>query len=208
MFARMSKAYEAKEPQAESVADGPLVSGVAPERRKLFADRVAPLRAGSGEARITGITVVSSSGRETDTIDFDEEVRVRVFYRVDHKPPPQSAITMGITDRQGRQIIHFNSAKKGIYVSDADVGKEGAVEFSFRSNLCPGEYGLIGGIGPHNAHPQNASMTVISQVVDHCAGGSRFSVRFPDDAAGHDLWGVVHVPYEAREISVLEVASA
>jgi lipopolysaccharide transport system ATP-binding protein len=39
-------------------------------------------------------------------------------------------------------------------------------------------------------------------VIDHCAGGARFAVRFPAPGDKRDLWGLVHVPCTVRMVSL------
>lgn len=171
-------------------------------RQAAFAARVEPLRTGSGEIRIDDIVVVNQQGAECDAIEINERVRVRAFFHVNAPPPGKCALAIGITDSVGRQLLHFNSELHGLYASDAALHIQHVIEFEFVNPLCPGEYGLVAGIGILAAHPQNKSQSIVETVVDHCAGGARFSVRFPEKDTRHDLWGVVHVDHAASMISL------
>ncbi|MFZ2170252.1 MAG: ABC transporter ATP-binding protein [Methylococcaceae bacterium] len=169
---------------------------------KAFKERVEPLRSGSGEIRIDNIVVVDDNGFETDSIPFDVKTRVRVFFHVESKPPAQSALTLGITDSSGKQLLHFSSASHSIYASSAPSHIPQVIEFTFMNPLNPGEYGLVAGIGVLTEHPQNYGQTLIESLLDYCAGGARFSVRFPNKKTGKDLWGVVHTNYSVSSISL------
>lgn len=171
-------------------------------RHMAFEERVSPLRTGSGEARIQDIALVGEDGADTDSIGFNSKCRVRVFYRVDRELSEGYALTLGITDSTGRQVLYFNSASQGIYISSAGLHVLRVVEFSFHNPLCPGEYGLVAGIGLLSEHPTNKGQSLIQDLTDYCIGGARFSVRFPDKDTAHDLWGLVHVPYSAAEWSL------
>lgn len=171
-------------------------------RQAAFLERVEPLRTGSGEIQIDDIVVVNQQGAECDAIEIDERIRVRAFFHVNSQPPGRCALAIGITDSVGRQLLHFNSELHGLYASDAAPHIQHVIEFEFVNPLCPGEYGVVGGIGILAAHPQNKSQSIVETVVDHCAGGARFSVQFPHTDSSHDLWGVVHVDYAATMTSL------
>lgn len=171
-------------------------------RFKAFKERVEPLRTGSGEIRIDDIVVIDDNGSETDSIPFDVKTRVRVFFHVELTPPAQSALTLGITDSSGKQLLHFSSASHSIYASSAPPHIPQVIEFTFMNPLNPGEYGLVAGIGVLTEHPQNYGQTLIESLLDYCAGGARFSVRFPDDKTSQDLWGVVHTNYSVSSTSL------
>lgn len=169
------------------------------ERHKAFEARVAPLRTGSGEARIQDIVLVDEDGVDTDTIEFNAKVRVRVFYRVEHTIPTSCALTLGVTDSSGRQVLHFNSASQGVFITPDVMHTLNVIEFEFANQLCPGEYGLIAGIALLLQSPRNNGQSLIDEICDYCVGGARFSVRFPDKDSSHDLWGLVYIPYSVSE---------
>ncbi|NBI47538.1 MULTISPECIES: ABC transporter ATP-binding protein [Burkholderia] len=164
-------------------------------RTRAFSSRVEPLRTGTGEIRIDDISVIDPEGNECDTVDIEKTMRVRVFFHVESQPPQRSSLALGITDSSGRQILHFSSEVRDVFPSEAAPHIQHMIEFSFANPLCPGEYGLIAGVGVTTEHPENRGQSLVTNVIDYCVGGARFAVRFPDDIAKRDLWGIVHVDY-------------
>lgn len=171
-------------------------------RSKAFEERVKPLRTGSGEIRIIDISVIDSDGSETDSMPFNSETRIRIFFHVEFQLIEKAALTLGITDANGNQIIHFNSAMDGIYATDTASRAPQLIEFTFKNPLCPGEYGLVAGIGVMSAHPAQHGKTQIESLIDFCAGGARFSVQHPTVECNEDLWGIVHVEYCTSALSL------
>jgi lipopolysaccharide transport system ATP-binding protein len=172
------------------------------ERTRAFAERVAPLRTGSGEILIEDISVIDETGTETDTIGLDEQVKIRVLFRVHSAPPPGAVLNVGITDNLGREIIHLNPMYEGFYASDAPAHIPQMLEFTFNNLLCPGEYGVTAGIATLFDNPQNHGQTLVDSVVDYCPGAVRFTVRFPDTPVQRDLWGVINVDYSVTSQSL------
>lgn len=166
-------------------------------RSLVFSQRVEPLRTGSGEVRIEDIVLLDKAGSETDELVFGEPATIRVFYRCLKRFDRTPSLTVGITDVTGKQLVHFNSATSGTYVQ-ADLSVSQMMEFSFINTLCPGDYGLIGGIGVLSRHTMQKSRTVIDHLLDYCAGGTRFSVTDVSDAIDVDLWGVVAIEYQVK----------
>lgn len=162
-------------------------------RKKAFTERVAPLRSGSGEILIDDIVAINSDGEESDAIEFDTTMTIRVFFHCNTEPPENCTLTVGIVDKLGNQILHFNSAMSNVHPSDAPLHIQHMIEFSFQSPLCPGEYGIISGIGILSDHPQKISKSIIESLVDSCSGGARFSVSYPLSKINKDLWGSVYV---------------
>ena len=171
-------------------------------RQAAFSARIEPLRTGSGEIRVDDIVLVNAEGAECDAVEIGEHVRVRVFFHVESRPPGRCALAVGITDSAGRQLVHLNSELRGLYASDAAPHVQHVIEFDFTNPLCPGEYGLVAGIGILAPHPQNKGLSIVESVVDHAAGGARFAVRFPEKDTNKDLWGVVHVDFGAAMTSL------
>lgn len=180
--------------KADTILDSARVSA--------FAQRVEAMRTGSGEIRIDDICVINAEGVDTDSIGIDEHVTIRVFYRIKSPPPPKSVLNVGITDSSGRQILHFNPMYSDIYASDAPPHVPQVMEFTFKSPLCPGEYGVQAGIGTLDNNPTNHGQSLVESVIDFCPGATRFNVRFPDKSIGRDLWGIVHVDYKVSLRSI------
>ncbi len=210
IFNRMVRAGYSP-PEGEVVGDitdedqTPLPSSITPAQQAsaaAFAERVASMRTGSGEARITDIVLYGRDGNATDSMEFLEPHRLRVFVRVDGPLPPNTSLNVGIQDNSGKQICHFSSLAQGIDLSRFDTGTIYSVEFDYKPSLCPGEYSLVAGISSMYSHPSNQAQMLIDNVIDYCAGGSRFSVRFPDKPMDLDLWGIVAFKYKAEYLKL------
>jgi lipopolysaccharide transport system ATP-binding protein len=192
----------AEDTQASDSKSPPVHAEIDHARVQAFAERVAALRTGSGEIQVEDVTIIDESGTDTDSLGLDEQVRIRVLYRVKSEPPAGAVLNVGITDNAGRQILHFNPMFSGIYASDAPPGVPQMLEVTFRSPLCPGEYGVTAGIATLFDNPKNHGQTLVDSVIDYCPDAARFSVRFPDTPTKRDLWGIVHVDYEVSARSI------
>lgn len=171
-------------------------------RHKAFEERIAALRTGSGQARILDIAVIGHDGAETDTVPFNEKVRIRIFYQIDRELPAQCGITVGISDNSGREVVHFNSCSRGILLDGESMHRPCMIEFEFDNSLCPGEYGLSAAIGSFRKNPKNFGQMLTDHIVDYAAGGARFNVRFPDADSALDLWGVAYVPFSVQKLAL------
>ncbi len=171
-------------------------------RHQAFAERVAPLRTGSGEARILDIALINAAGNDTDHVAFGEACRVRVFYRVDQELPPGCCLTLGVTDINGLQILHFNSASQEVVITHAASPVIHVIEFDFVSPLCPGEFGFIAGMGSFKKNPQHFGRLFTDQIVDYVAGGARFRVDFPTTETMQDLWGIAYTPFKVSALTL------
>lgn len=209
VFKRIVRAGRAETLQAATEAapdpvpaQGVSVMGIDHARHQAFEERVAPVRTGSGEARIVDISLVGEDGVETDSLALDAKCLVRVFYRATADLPAECALTLGVTDSTGRQLLHFNSALSQTYLPESGGHMLRVVEFRFDNPLSPGEYGFIAGIGTFTPNVRNHGQYVTSLIIDYVAGGARFSVRFPDHPANLDLWGIVHPRFTASEYAL------
>lgn len=163
-------------------------------RHLLFEERVAPLRTGSGEVRIQDIVLLDANKQPCDHLEFRENITIRISYRVLAENTGDLAVTMGLTDHNGTQIMHFNSADSNIYLPAVPDDREHVIEFNFTAPLCPGEYGIIAGIAACTSSPKNRGQRLLRTVVDGCFGGARFRISYPLTEHGVNLWGLVHVP--------------
>ncbi|WP_025029798.1 ABC transporter ATP-binding protein [Nitratireductor aquibiodomus] len=179
----------------EEIEDATVV--VDPSREEAFRTRVEALRTGSLEVEIVDISFPDSR----DSFELDDNIVVRVHLKHNRPAPKECALAIGVTDGLGRQILHFSSAVQGLYLDEFAAGSRHCVEFRFKNVLCPGEYGIVGGIAPLSKHPQSDSLSTPKHVVDYCVGGARFSVGFPTDGIKRDLWGVVHTSYEVTQVA-------
>jgi lipopolysaccharide transport system ATP-binding protein len=106
-----------------------------------------------------------------------------------------------VTDSSGRQVLHFNSVSHGISLHSEGPTLR-VMDFQFPNTLCPGEYGLIAGIGTFTRNPKNNGQFLTDEIVDYCVGGARFTVQFPETHCDEDLWGLVHIPCSVSEYMV------
>lgn len=198
VFRRMASAGMQKPVSVRSAS--PAVQPSQPVRHQAFAERVGPLRTGSGEVRIQDIVLLDEQGAETDRIPFAARVCVRVFYQALQETEGDLTVTLGVTDSSGRQLMHFNAAAQGQFIPADGSHVLRVMEFTFDCPLCPGEYGLIAGIGSFVDNPANRGQLMIGSITDYCAGGARFSIGYPQD--GQNLWGVVHAPFSVNAYSL------
>jgi len=209
VFSRMVRSGIGQEEVTHSVAQSESAGGgtaarfaVDNSRFSAFRERVEPLRTGSGEIRIDDLVILDEHGSETDSLKFDSDTCIRVVFHLESERPDDAAMTVGIMDNSGRQLVHFNSALSEIYASGRPLHIPQAIDFSFRHNLCPGEYSLVAGISVLHQHPAEKGKTMIETVIDYCAGGARFSVLPPATEVNKDLWGVVHIDYSVASRSL------
>jgi len=193
VFRRMASAgFNKPQPATETGQGAEYSLAFEHARHQAFAERVAPLRTGSGEVRIQDIALLDEQGSETDSVPFASKLRVRVFYQVQEAIAADLSVTLGITDSSGRQLMHFNAAGHDFFIPADGSHVLRVVEFKFNCPLCPGEYGLIAGVGSFSENPANPGQLLLGSVIDYCVGGARFSIRYPED--GQNIWGVVHAP--------------
>lgn len=171
-----------------------------PASHQAFTDRVNPLRTGSGEVRIQDIVLLDEQGAETDHVPFASQICVRVFYQAQQEILGELSVTLGVTDSSGRQLMHFNAASEGQFIPADGSHALRVIEFTFDCPLCPGEYGLIAGVGSFVANPVNHGQLIVAGVVDYCVGGARFTIGYPED--GQNIWGVVHAPCSVSAYSL------
>ncbi|MGB5456373.1 MAG: ABC transporter ATP-binding protein [Gammaproteobacteria bacterium] len=166
-------------------------------RQKAFAERVESLRTGSGEARIIDIELIDSDDNEADSLPFESNAHVRVYFNTMRALNGNVAITLGVFEKNGIQIMHFNSLVHGIDASRLALKKNYVIDFKFKCPLTPGEYGLAAGITSMKKSPTSNAQMNIDSVIDHCAGGARFAVKQPDGTETRDLWGICYVDCDA-----------
>lgn len=190
---KRSKAHSIRAKAIASPSERGVVAATPTHSATSFESRVAPLRTGSGEIRIVDMVLVDQEGSDTDVIDFDRSHLIRVVIEVENEVPPRTALAVGVTDQSGRQLVHINSLDHEIDLHDFRPGAQEVIELSYHCPLCPGEYGLIAGVATMTDNPTRKKQLLIESVVDYCVGGTRFSIRYPTNEEGRDLWGLVAV---------------
>ncbi|HEY0294154.1 MAG TPA: ABC transporter ATP-binding protein [Bordetella sp.] len=198
VHAGLAETEQDEQPKAiEADQDGGRAYAIDHLRHKAFEERVSSLRTGSGEARILDIALIGENGQDTDTIAFNSKARIRVFYKIEGPLPENCGLTLGVTDSSGKQVMHFNSIAQAGPLDANERNILQMMEFEFANPLCPGEYGLIAGIGGLMKNPRNHGQMIANSIIDYAAGGARFSVQFPEAECEHDLWGLVYMPFSA-----------
>lgn len=199
------KAEEATENEETATRTSPTertVPGTDAGRQKAFAERVAPLRTGSAEIRVVDIELIDEHGGETDTIPFEGRARVRVYFEVLKPTSGNVAVTLGVFDKNGGQIMHFNSLVHGVDVSTLAERNTYAVEFSFACPLVPGEYGLAAGVSEMKKSLVTNAQMITDSVIDYCVGGARFSVMQPAVTDNRDLWGICYAHCDVSVVCI------
>lgn len=172
-------------------------------RQKAFADRVGPLRTGSGEFRVVDIELLDARGNETDALPFEANAHLRVYFHTLEATHGKVAVTLGIYDKNGIQIMHFNSLVHGIDATKLAPRSSFAIDFKFKCPLTPGEYGLAAGISAMKKSPTTNAQMITDNVIDYCVGGARFSVLQPEVTDHRDLWGIC---YAECDVSVIQTS--
>jgi lipopolysaccharide transport system ATP-binding protein len=169
------------------------------QRRQRFSELVKPNRVGTGDAKVIDIWSTSEDDQARDRFDAGEKVviRIDVDYSVELRDD-NLALCVGITDSDGKEILHFNTKSKDIELDSSSAEQSFKIEFEER--LCPGEYGVVAGVGLVKKHPISNGLSIVETVLDHCAGGARFKIEYPVLETSKDLWGVIDSDYAITKI--------
>lgn len=174
--------------------------GAAPSRftsSEAFARRVAHLREGTGEARITDVRLLDREERDVQQASFGETLTVRVSFQCPGLLPPQAAIGVGINDRTGLQVLQFMSDDEGVLLESTEPGERFVLDFTFENCLAPGEYSINVGITTQGVMPNMPMHRQTEQVLDATFGGLVFSALVYEK--GH-IFGKVRVPVAVRRV--------
>ena len=103
-------------------------------------------RFGSGDAEISGISLLDRRGREIGYCNYGDEVKI--IYKVLFKEKVEEPIFgIRITDHRGNIIYGTNSRLGNIKTGPFKKGDEAAVSFSFKVTLIGGEYSVSPAVG-------------------------------------------------------------
>lgn len=167
------------------------------ESSNTFVDRVKPFRSGSGEFLIEDVVVLDRHGNETGSVRVDESMSIRVLFRQCQPYVDPVYLNVGITDKNGLQIIHFNPMCQGVVPFGDRIGEIQVLEISFKNPFCPGQFGVVAGLATMYQSPTQNAQYMIDTVIDYCPGGACFSVVAPDEPINKDLWGLVQTDFKA-----------
>jgi len=169
--------------------------GIAFSKSEIFAARTEPLRQGDGQVVVTNILLLDQMGASVDSATFGSQLTVRVFFEIVSELKPRSAVCIGIADRNGSEVLHFNSLDKEIALEAYRPGRY-YTDFAFNVQLGPGEYSVVCGVSSMSPSPQAPRLLLMESLYDYRIGGTRFSVGL--EGLPNSIWGKVYLPYEAR----------
>jgi lipopolysaccharide transport system ATP-binding protein len=99
------------------------------------------MRRGDGRAKVAGIDLLSETGQPTIVWSSGENVHVNVGVRFE-RPVDDPVIGMLIRTRIGLNVYGTNTDLEQLHFGPCAAGETAQVTFSFRCDLCPGEYTL------------------------------------------------------------------
>jgi ABC-type polysaccharide/polyol phosphate transport system ATPase subunit len=106
-----------------------------------FDERIGLFRHGSGGARIRDVELLDKDGRPVTSVDFDEEVTLRVHVQY-HKHAPFSILGFSIRDKTGTDIVGTNTHEENVPLPPRRRGDTVVVDFRQRLPLAPGTYSV------------------------------------------------------------------
>tara|TARA_R110001606_G_scaffold253808_2_gene401592 strand:- start:10246 stop:11652 length:1407 start_codon:yes stop_codon:yes gene_type:complete len=171
-------------------------SKVDPARAKAFFQRVETLRTGTGEMQVQDVAILDTDGNPTDTVPFEDDLRIRIHYTYTHAMDDPVDLGIGITDSRGVEIMHHSLATVNRDAREIGVGEVGVVVLSSRNFLCPGEFAINVGANTLVSHPTLSGQKLVGQVIDYCVGCARFSIRQPHVRGSMNVWGIVRSEFD------------
>lgn len=145
------------------------------ESEAAFKSRSSYQRLQNGMAEYLNVTLLDSRGRPARSVDFGEQVTLRVKIRV-QQDLPQLSFGYHIKDKNGFDIVYSDS---GIEQCNIELPREGSVhvvDWTFRARLKEGEYTVAAVL----AVPVDLSIGLV-ETCDHVPIACQFRI----DRAGH-----------------------
>jgi lipopolysaccharide transport system ATP-binding protein len=141
-FTRAPSAFAAppesgKEGHASPIA----LPGEAFKRSVEFDKRVAAFRYGSGETRVTYAELVDTSDRQIQVVDFNQEVRIRVY--VESSSAKHVSVNFGIRDDKKMSVTGCGFGQVDQELLATCAGGRYLVEYGLRLPLQEGNYSLL-----------------------------------------------------------------
>jgi ABC-type polysaccharide/polyol phosphate transport system ATPase subunit len=117
-----------------------------------FDERVRLFRHGTGDARIRDVELLDTQGRQVSSVEFDEEVilRVHVEYRQD---APFSILGFSIRDKTGTDIVGTNTHEENVPLPPRKAGETVVVDFRQRLPLAKGTYSVTTALAYDRSKP-------------------------------------------------------
>ena len=117
-----------------------------------FDDRVRLFRHGSGAARIRQVELIDAEGRRVQSINFDEEVTLRVHVEY-YEDAPFSILGFAIRDKTGTDILGTNTYEENVPLPSRGAGDTLVVDFRQRFPLARGTYSVTTALAYDRVNP-------------------------------------------------------
>ena len=147
-----------------------------------FDDRVRLFRHGTGAARIREVELVDLAGRHVTSVEFNEEVVLRVHVEY-YEDAPFGILGYGIRDKTGTDILGTNTHEEGVTLPPRRAGETLVVDFRQRVPLAHGTYSISTALAYDPAKPD---------YFDWVDNAMVFAVRPPE--SGKIIHGKVSLP--------------
>ena len=157
--------------------------------------RVAHLRQGTGEARITDIRLLDLQGRDVERSRIGETLVLRISFECAGPLPQPIALGAGICDRHGIMAVQFMSDDHGMTIEETQSGRH-VVDFEFENCLTDGEYSVNAGLSVQGERPGYVNHRIAMHAIDAVFGGLLF-VALPDE--NRPVWGKVRIPVKISQ---------
>jgi lipopolysaccharide transport system ATP-binding protein len=106
-----------------------------------FDEQVRLFRHGTGAARIRRVELIDTAGSRVSTVEFDEEVILRVHVEF-HEDAPFSILGFSVRDKTGTDIIGTNTHEEKVALPPRRAGETLVVDFCQRLPLAGGTYSI------------------------------------------------------------------
>jgi lipopolysaccharide transport system ATP-binding protein len=149
-----------------------------------FDTRVRLFRHGSGAARIRQVEVIDAEGRQIDSVEFNEDVILRVHMEY-YEDAPFSILGYGFRDKTGTDIVGTNTFEENVTLPARRAGETLVVDFRQRLPLAPGTYSVSTALAYDRSSPRYFDWVDNALVI---------TVLAP--ASGKSVYGKVWLPVE------------
>ena len=117
-----------------------------------FDERVHLFRHGTGAARIRDVQLFDMQGRLVSSVEFDEEVILRVHVEY-HQDAPVSILGFSIRDKAGTDIVGTNTHEENVPLPPRRAGDKVVVDFRQRLPLAKGTYSVTTALAYDRSKP-------------------------------------------------------
>lgn len=117
-----------------------------------FDERVRLFRHGTGAARIRDVELLDTQGSHVSSVEFDEEVILRVHVEY-HQDAPLSILGFSIRDKTGTDIVGTNTHEENVPLPPRKAGDKVVVDFRQRLPLAKGTYSVTTALAYDRSKP-------------------------------------------------------